>query len=115
MLLNCDAGAESLDGKITPVNPKGKQPWIFIGRTNAEADAPIFWPPDAKSWLIGKDFDTEKDWGKEEKGLTKDETVGWYHQLNEHEFEQIQEMVKNREAWCVAVHGIAKSGTQVSN
>ena len=64
-----------------------------------------------KSWLIGKDFDAEKDWGNEEKGLTKDEMVGWYHQLNEHEFEQIQEMVKNREAWCAAVHGVAELDT----
>ena len=71
-----------------PVNPKGNQPWIFIGRTDAEAEAAILWPPDAKSWLIGKDLDAEKDWRREEKGITEDEMVGWHHQLNGHEFEQ---------------------------
>ena len=77
-----------LDSKeIKPVNPKGNQPWIFIGRTDAEAAAPIFWPPDAKNWLIGKDPDAEKDWRQEEKGIT-DEMVGWHHWLDGHEFEQ---------------------------
>ena len=76
-----------LDSKeIKPVNSKGNQPWIFIGR--AAAEAPILWPPDVKSWLIGKDSDDRKGWRKEEKGATEDETVGWYHQLNGHEFEQ---------------------------
>ena len=66
-----------LDSKeIKPVNPKGNQPWIFIGRTDAEAEAPILWPPDAKGLLIGKDPDAEKDWGQEEKGSTEDEMVG---------------------------------------
>ena len=74
--------------EIKPVNPKGNQPWIFIGRTDAEAKAPILWPPDMKSWLIGKDPDAGKDWGQEEKGATKDETVGWYHWLNGHKSEQ---------------------------
>ena len=78
-----------LDSKeIKPVNPKGNQPWIFIGRTDAEAEAPIFWPPDEKSQLIGKDPDAGKDWRQEEKGTTEDEMVGWQHQLNGHEFEQ---------------------------
>ena len=62
--------------EIQPVNPKGKQSWIFIGRTDAEAEAPILWPPDVKSWLIGKDPDAGKDWRKKEKGMTEDETVG---------------------------------------
>ena len=61
--------------EIKPVNPKGNQPWIFIGRTGAEAEAPILWPPDAKSWLIGKDPDAGKDWGQEEKGTTEDEMI----------------------------------------
>ena len=79
----------SLNSKETkPVNPKGNKPWIFIGRTDAEAEAAILWPPDAKSWLIGKDLDAEKDWRWEEKGMTEDEMVGWHHQLNGHEFEQ---------------------------
>ena len=69
--------------EIEPVNPKGNQPWIFIGRTDAEA--PILWPPDAKNWLTGKDPDAGKDWRQEEKG---DEMVGWHHWLNGHEFEQ---------------------------
>ena len=64
------------------------QPWIFIGRTHADAEAPILWPPDAKSWLIGKDPDAGKDWRQEEKGVTEDEMVGWHHWLNGHEFEQ---------------------------
>ena len=78
----------SLDCKIKPVNPKGNQSWIFIGRTDAEAKAPILWPPDGKNWLIWKDPDTGKDWRQEEKGKTEDGVVGWHHRLNGHEFEQ---------------------------
>ena len=74
--------------EIKPVNPKGNQSWIFIGRTNAEAEAPILWPPDVKNWLLGKDPDAGKDWRWEEKGATEDEMVGWPHWLNGHEFEQ---------------------------
>ena len=78
-----------LDSKeIKPVNPKGNEPWIFIRRTDAEAEAPILWPPDAKSQLIRKDSDAGKDWGQEEKGMTEDEMVGWHHWLNGCEFEQ---------------------------
>ena len=77
-----------LDSKqIKPVNPKGYQPWIFIGRTDTEAEATILWPPDMKSWLIVKDSDAGKDWRQEEKGTTEDEMVGWHHWLNGHEFE----------------------------
>ena len=76
--------------EFKPVNPKGNQPWIFIGRTDAEAEAPILWPPDAKNWLNGKDPDAGKNWGQEEKGMTEDGMVGWHHQLNGHEFEQTQ-------------------------
>ena len=74
--------------EIQPVNPKGNQSWIFTGRTDAEAETPILWPPDVKGWLIGKDPDTGKDW-RREKGMTEDETVGRWHQLNGHEFEQV--------------------------
>ena len=74
--------------EIQPFSPKVNQSWIFIGRTDAKAEAPILWPPDAKNWLIGKDPDAGKDWKQEEKGMTEDEMVGWYHQLNGHEFEQ---------------------------
>ena len=97
----------SLDCKeIKSVNPKGNQPWIFIGKTDAEAEGPILWPLDAKSWLIGKDSDGRKDWGQEEKGVTEDEMVGWHHQLNGHEFEQtpgdseVQERLACCSPWC---------------
>ena len=73
--------------EIKSVNPKGNQSWIFIGGTDAEAETPILWPPDAKNWLTGNDPDTGKDWRQEEKG-TDDEMVGWHHQLNKHEFEE---------------------------
>ena len=76
-----------MDSKeIKPVHPKGNQPWVFTGRTDAEA--PIFWPPNVKSRLTGKDPDAGKDWGQEEKAVTKDEMLGWHHQLSGHEFEQ---------------------------
>ena len=74
--------------EIKPVNPKGNQTWIFIGRTDAEAETPRLRPPDAKNWLIRKDPDARKDWGQEEKGTTEDEMVGWHHRLDRHEFEQ---------------------------
>ena len=74
--------------EIKPVNPKGNQPWIFIGSTDAEAEAPVLWPPDAKSWLLVKDRAAEKGWRQKEKGETEDETVGWCHRLNGYEFEQ---------------------------
>ena len=73
--------------EIQPVHPKGNQSWIFIGRTDATAEIPIFWPPDSKNWLFWKDSDAGKDWSWEEKGTTEDEMVGWHHQLNGHEFE----------------------------
>ena len=80
--------SSSLDCKeIQPVHPKGNQSWIFIRRTDAEAETPILWSPDAKNWLTGEDLDAGKDW-KQEKGTTKDEMVGLHHQLNRHEFEQ---------------------------
>ena len=80
-----------MDSRETkPVHPNGNQPWIFIGRTDAEAEAPILWTPDVKSQLTGKDSDAEKDW-RQEKKTTEDEMVGWDHQLDEHEFEQAPE------------------------
>ena len=72
--------------EIQPVHPKEDQSWVFIGRTDAEAETPILWPPDAKNWLIWKDLDTGKDRGQEEKGTTEDEMVGWHHRLYGHEF-----------------------------
>ena len=76
------------DVLIKPAHPKGNQPWLFVGRTDAEAEAPILQPPDVKSQLIGKDPDAGRDWRREEKGATEDEMVGWHHQLNGHNFEQ---------------------------
>ena len=77
-----------LDSKeIQPVHPKGNQSWLFIGRTDAEAETSVLWPPDAKNWLIWKDPDAGRDWRQEENGITEDEMVGWHHQLNGHEFE----------------------------
>ena len=73
--------------EIQLVQPKGNQSWIFIGRTDNEAEAPTLWPPDVKSWLIGKDPDAEKDWRQEEKRMTEDEMVGWHHWLYGYEFE----------------------------
>ena len=73
--------------RIKPVNPKGNQPCIFTGRTDADGEAPILWPPDAKTRLIGKDPDAGRDWGQEEKGKTEDEVAGWHHRLGGHEFE----------------------------
>ena len=74
--------------EVILVNPKRNQPWLFIGITDAKAEAPILWPPDGKSWLIGKIPDAGKDWAQVEKGVTEHEMAGWHHQLNGHEFEQ---------------------------
>ena len=90
ILLNCGTGEDSWESlglqEIQPINPKGNLSWIFIGRSDAEAETPILWPPDAKHWLIWKDPDAGKDWTQEEKGTREDEMVGWYHRLNGHEF-----------------------------
>ena len=75
-----------LKTKIQPVHPKGDQSWVFIGRTDVEAETPVLWSPDAKSWLIGKDPDAGKDWGHEEKGMTEEKMVGWHHRLDGHGF-----------------------------
>ena len=90
MLLNCGVWEDYWESlglqDIKPVNPKGNQSGIFIGRTHAEVETPIPWPPDVKSWLIWKDADAGKDWRQEEKGMTEDEMVGWCHWLNGHGF-----------------------------
>ena len=83
----CHVGFKARASKdIQPVHPKGNQSWIFIGKTDAEAETPILWPPDLKKWLIGKDPDAGKDWGQEEKGTTEDEMVGWHCRHNGHGF-----------------------------
>ena len=99
--------------EIKPVNPKGNLPWIFIGRTDAEA--PIVWPCDAKSQLIGKDPDAEKGCWQEEKGTTEYEMVGCHHQLMDMSLSERQDLVMDREARYAAVHEIAKSQTQLSD
>ena len=87
-LLEKTLESPSVSKEIQPVHPKGNQPWMFIGRTDAEAETPILWPPDAKSWLIREDPDVGKDWGQEEKGVTEDELVGWHHRVKRYEFER---------------------------
>ena len=116
MLLNCvlEMTLESpLDCKeIQQVHPKGDQSWMFTGRTDAEVETPILWPPNVKSWLIWKDPDAGKDWGQEERGMTEDEIVGWHHWLS---LGGLQESVMDREAWHAAVHGVAKNWTWLSD
>ena len=91
MLLNCGVGGDSWESlglqEIQLVHPKGDQSWVFIGKTDVEAETPILWPPHVKSWLFGKDPDAGKDWRQEEKGTTEDEMAGWHHRLSGREFE----------------------------
>ena len=120
MLLVLEKILESpLDSKeIQPISRKGNQPWIFTGWTDADTEAPILWPPDAKSQLIGKDPDAGKDWGQEQKGVTMDEIVRWHHQLNEHEFEQtLGDSVEQGSLVCCSPWGRKESDTiqQVNN
>ena len=101
--------------EIQPVQPKGNQFWIFIEKTDAEAEVPIFWPPDAKNRLIWKNPIAGKDWRQEEKGTTEDEMIGWHHRLDGHEFEQALGVVMAREAWRAAVHGVSKKWTRLND
>ena len=91
MHLNCGVGEdswESLGLQGDPTSPLWRdQPWVFFGRNDAKAETPVLWPPHVKSWLIGKDSDAGRDWGREEKGMTEDEMAGWHHRLCGHEFE----------------------------
>ena len=119
MLLNCGVG-ETLKSplackEIQPVHSKGDQPWVFFGRTDAEAETPILWPSHAKSWLFGKDSDAGRGWGQEEKGTTEDKMAGWLTNSMEMSLSELRELVMDREAWRAAIHGVTKSRTQLSN
>ena len=94
---------------IQSVDPKGNQSWMFIGRTYREAENSIFWPPDAKNWLTGKDPDAGKGWKWEEKEMTEDEMVRWHHWLDGHEFEQAPGVGDGQGSLVTVVHGVAKS------
>ena len=101
--------------EIQAVHPRGDQSWVFIGRTDVEAEAPILWPPDAKSWLIWKDSAAGKDWGQKEKGTTEEEMVGWFIDSMDMGLGALRELVMDREAWRAAIHGVAKSQTWLSD
>ena len=101
--------------EIQPVHPKGNQSWMFIGRTDAEAETPILWPLDAKNWLIGNDSDAGKDWRQEEKGMTEDEMVGWHQQLEGHKFEQAPGVHDGQGSLACCKHGVIKSQTWLSD
>ena len=103
--------------EIKSVSPKGNQPWTCIGRTDAEAETPILWPPDVKSWLIGKDPDAGKDQGQEEKGVTEYEMVGWHHRFNRHESEKTPRDSEGQGSLehCSLDSGVTKSQTWLSN
>ena len=101
--------------EINPVHPKGNQSWIFIGKTDAEAEVPILWPPDGKSWLVRKDPDDRKNWRQEEKQMTEDEIVGWHHWLHGHGFEQALGDGDGQGVRCAAAHGATKSQIWLSD
>ena len=99
--------------KIKPVNPKRNQSWIFVGRTNAEAETPILWPSHAKSRFARNDPDAGNNWRQKEKETTEDEMAGWHHWLDGRESEWTLELVMDREAWRAAIHGVTKSRTRL--
>ena len=113
MLLNCGVGENSQQG--VPVNPKGNQPWISIRRTDAEAETPILWPPDAKSWLVGKDPDAGKDEGKRRGGWQSMRWLDGFTDSMNMNWGKLLEIVRDREDWHTAVHGVTKSWTWLSN
>ena len=111
-----EKGLESpLDKKIKPINLKGNQPWIFIGRTDAEAEAPILWAVDTKSRLIGKDLHAGKNWNKRRRGQQRMRWLDGITNSMDMSVRNLQEIVKVREIWCAAIHGITKGQTQLSD
>ena len=120
MLLNCGVGEESWESlglQGDPISPSWRRliSWVFIGRTDAEAETPILWLPHAKSWLKGKDPDAGRDWGQEQKGMTEDEMAGWHHDSMGMSLGKLREFVMDREAWRATIHGVSKCQTRLSN
>ena len=101
--------------EIQPVHPKGNQSWVFIGKTDAEAETPMLWAPDVKNWLMGEDPDSGKNWRQEEKGMIEDDMVGWHHDSMVMCLTKLWGVVMDMEAWDTAVHGVTKSHTWQSS